>query len=158
FPARTLKGAWANEFVPAYRCPPSDQYLLRKGYAPPFTSWGPGVQIVRDEVSGLGYPVNVSITGKSYYEERTTPNLFSGTLTGFPNSSATNWLWGGDHSYRIILHCTSDRCNGTDNVGKPPRCRGGTADRPRQAGSAIRPDRPVNARGQPHFIDASSNG
>jgi hypothetical protein len=156
FPQRTLSGAWANEYVPAYRCPPSHPYLLNKTYAPPFTSWGSGVEIVRDEVSGLGYPVSVAITGMSYYKEKTAPNLFGGTRTGFPNSSATNWLWGGTHSYRIVLHCTSNRCSGTDNVGRPPGCRGAIADRPRRAGSAIRPDGPNGRRDEPNFINASN--
>ena len=139
FPERSLSGAWANEYVPAYECPSDHPYLWNHSYAPPFTSWGPGVEIVRDDVDGLGNPIQVSITGFSYFTERTAPNLFSGTLTGFPNSSATNWLWGGTHYYRIVLHCTSDRCGGTDNVGPPPGCPSSpTADRPPQAASAKR--------------------
>src|SRR5436190_4766926 len=47
FPQRTLSGAWANEYVPAYKCPSDHQYLLRKKYAPSFNTWGPGVEIVR---------------------------------------------------------------------------------------------------------------
>jgi hypothetical protein len=150
FPERTLSGAWANEYVPAYVCPSDHPYRLNKNYAPSFNTWGPGVEIVRDDVSGLGFPVNVLITGNSYFNERTPPNLFSGTLTGFPNSSATNWLWGGTHHYRIVLHCTSDRCHGTDLVGRPPGCaRGAIADRPRQAGSAKRLDWSGSSPGQP---------
>jgi hypothetical protein len=149
FPQRTLSGAWANEYVPAYICPSDHPYRLRKNYAPSFNTWGDGVEIVRDEVSGLGFPVNVLITGNSYFKERTPPNLFSGTLTGFPNSSATNWLWGGTHSYRIILHCTSDRCHGTDLVGRPPSCgRGAIADRPRRAVSTMRLNWPGGSPGQ----------
>ena len=139
FPQRNLSGAWANEFVPAYRCPSGHQYLLRKRYSPSFTSWGPGVEIVRDEVSPWGFPVNVAVQNFSYFNERTPPNLFSGT-TGSPlGGSATNWLWGGSHWYRIILHCTSDRCHGTDLVGQPPGCaRGAIADRPRRAVNTMR--------------------
>ncbi len=139
FPRRTLSGAWANEYVPAYECPSDHPYRLNKNYAPSFNTWGAGVQIVRDDVSGLGFPVDVKITGSSYFSEPTPPNLFSGTLTDFPNSSATNWLWGGTHWYRIVLHCSSNRCHGTDLVGSPPGCASGAiADRPRQAGIAKR--------------------
>jgi hypothetical protein len=138
FPQRTLSGAWANEYVPAYKCPSDHPYRLNKNYAPSFNTWGAGVEIVRDEVSGLGFPVNVLITGNSYFNEPTPPNLFSGTLTGFPNSSATNWLWGGTHYYRIVLHCSSNRCHGTDLVGPPPGCPSAIADRPRQAASTKR--------------------
>jgi hypothetical protein len=138
FAARTLNGSWANEFVPAYKCPAGHQYLLNQNYAPSFTTWGPGVEIWFDSTP-LGTPVDVAITGYSYFDEPTPPNLFSGTRTGFPNSSATNWLWGGSHWYRIVLHCTSDRCHGTDQVGTPPGCPGATADlgasRQRRAGS-----------------------
>ena len=147
FPARTLKGAWANEYVPAYSCPGAFPYLLDKNYAPRFATWGPGVEIQRNQFRDLGYPIQVNITGKSYFNEATRPNLFSGTLTGFPNSSATNWLWdlgmggrGGPNSYQIILHCTSNRCEATDAVGRPPGCaRGAIADRPPRAASAKRP-------------------
>jgi hypothetical protein len=135
FPQRTLSGAWANEYVPAYQCPPDHPYLLNQTYSPPFTSWSPGVDVVREEVPG-GYPINVSITGNSYFKEPTPPNLFSGTLTGFPNSGATNWLWGGAHWYRIVLHCSSNRCHGTDLVGSPPGCPSAIGDRPRKARSA----------------------
>lgn len=149
FSQRTLSGAWANEYVPAYRCPSDHPYRLNKNYAPSFNTWGAGVEIARDEVSGLGFPVNVLITGNSYFKERTAPNLFSGTLTGFPNSSVTNWLWGGTHWYRIILHCTSDRCHGTDLVGRPPGCaRGAIADRPRRAASPMRLNWPGGSPGQ----------
>jgi hypothetical protein len=127
FPARTLDGPWKNEYVPAYKCPAGHPYLLNKNYAPSFKTWGSGVEIWFDS-GPAGTPIDVDITGFSYYEEPTAPNLFSGTLTGFPNSSATNWLWGGTHWYRIVLHCTSDRCHGTDLVGSPPGCGGGTAD------------------------------
>ncbi len=135
FPARTLSGAWANEYVPAYECPSDHPYLLNNNYAPPFTTWGPGVEIRGDDTPA-GRPIDVAITGYSYFNEPTPPNLFSGTLTGFPNSSATNWLWGGTHWYQVVLHCSSNRCHGTDQVGPPPDCPGGAiADRPRQAGS-----------------------
>jgi hypothetical protein len=94
-------------------------------------------------------PIDVNITGYSYFEERTPPNLFSGTLTGFPNSSASNWVWGGTHWYRIVLHCTSDRCHGTDLVGPPPGCPDADADRGRQAGSAKRLGSSGSSLGQP---------
>jgi hypothetical protein len=127
FPARTLNGSWANEYVPAYKCPAGHPYELNKNYAPSFKTWGAGVEIWFDSTPA-GTPIDVNITGHSYFEEPTPPNLFSGTLTGFPHSSATNWLWGGMHWYRIVLHCTSDRCHGTDLVGTPPGCPGAIAD------------------------------
>jgi hypothetical protein len=148
FPQRTLSGAWANEYVPAYKCPSDHPYLLNHGYAPPFTSWGPGVEVVREEVSPWGFPINVSITGNSYFDEPTPPNMFSGTLTGFPNSSATNWAWGGTHWYRIVLHCSSNRCHGTDLVGPPPGCPGATGDRPRRARSATPVSHPGSSSSQ----------
>jgi hypothetical protein len=125
FDVRKLSGPWKHEYVPAYRCPADHPYLLNQGYAPPFTSWGPGVEIQEDETVR---PIGVSITGFSYFEEKARPNLFSGTLTGFPASSATNWLWGGEHWYKVVLHCTSDRCNGTDLVGTPPGCPSAVID------------------------------
>jgi hypothetical protein len=118
--------------VPAYECPAGHPYLLNHGYAPPYTSWGPGVDIEEDDSA---HPINVSITAFSYFNRKTPPNLFSGTLTGFPNSSATNWLWGGDHWYKLVLHCTSERCRGTGLVGSPPgRPEAAIADRPRRRG------------------------
>ena len=125
FPVRSLSGAWANEYVPAYRCPADHQYLLNQGYSPPFTSWGPGVQIMEDQTPNA---IGVSIEGNSYFDEPSPPNLFSGTLTGFPNSSAINWLWGGTHWYKVVLHCSSNRCHGTDLVGPPPDCPGAAID------------------------------
>jgi hypothetical protein len=40
FPARTLSGSWANEYVPACRCPAGHPYLLNQNYAPPFKTSG----------------------------------------------------------------------------------------------------------------------
>jgi hypothetical protein len=104
FPARTLSGLWSNEYVPAYICapPPGDPtgrlFLQDQNYAPGGTSVPNGV-----EVQGLG-PIGVSITG-------TSPGIplsprATGTLTGFPYSSATNWTTG-TNSYKVILHCTA---------------------------------------------------
>jgi hypothetical protein len=100
FPARTLTGLWANEYVPAYKCPSDHPWLdARKDYAPSGTSLPVGVQ-----VEGLG-SIGVSITGHS---TATSPygDVAAGTLTGYPNSSATNWTIGSA-SYRVILHCTN---------------------------------------------------
>jgi hypothetical protein len=125
FDVRKLSGGWDNEYVPAYRCPAAYPYLLNHGYAPPFTSWGPGVEIQEDSDAR---PIGVSISLFSYFKEKARPNLFSGTLTGYPASSATNWIWGGDHWYKVVLHCTSDRCRGTDLVGAPPGCPSAVMD------------------------------
>lgn len=119
FPRRPLSGAWSNEFVPAYKCPDSHPWVRNKTYAPAFTSWGDGVEIQEDQSD---FAIGVSISGQSL---RATPypnDMKNGTLTGFPNSSATNWLWGGDHWYKVVLHCTSDACRSTDKVGPPKGC------------------------------------
>lgn len=121
FPDRGLSGAWANEYIPAYQCPSDHPYMVSKEYAPSFTNWGPGVEIQEDDSSR---PINVSITGLRLLEAPLA-NVFGGTYTGFPSSSATNWLWGGSHWYKVVLHCTSDKCHGTDQVGAPPGCGGG---------------------------------
>ena len=121
FPHRDLSGAWANEFVPAYECPTDHPYLVSKEYAPPFTSWGAGVEIQEDDSR---FPIDVSITSQRLLQPPLA-NVFGGTYTGFPNSGATNWLWGGSHWYKVVLHCTSDKCHSTDNVGPPPGCGSG---------------------------------
>jgi Ca2+-binding RTX toxin-like protein len=98
FAARSLSGLWANEFVPAYKCPTSHPYLYAHNYAPFGTSLIGGVEVV-----GLG-PIGVSITGfmsiDLLHEFRVT-----GTDTGTFNSSATNWTTG-TNSYQVKLHCT----------------------------------------------------
>jgi hypothetical protein len=121
FPHRGLSGAWANEFVPAYECPTDHPYLVSKDYAPPFTSWGAGVEIQEDDSR---FPIGVSISSQRLLQPPLA-NVFGGTYTGYPNSSATNWLWGGSHWYKVVLHCTSDKCHSTDNVGPPPGCGSG---------------------------------
>jgi hypothetical protein len=70
------------------------------------------------------HAINVSITGLRLLEAPLA-NVFGGTYTGFPNSSATNWLWGGTHWYKLVLHRTSDKCHATDQVGPPPGCDDG---------------------------------
>jgi hypothetical protein len=137
FAKRTLSGSWVNEYVPAYECPGDHPYVVSKGYAPPFTSWGAGVEIQEDDGA---FPIGVSITGQKLLQPPLA-NIFGGTLTGYPNSSATNWLWGGSHWYKVVLHCTSDKCHGTDLVGPPPGCPGGAGDKPRARVSAARPAR-----------------
>jgi hypothetical protein len=88
FPARSLTGLWANEYVPAYQCPPSHPYLYDASYAPAGTSLPRGVGVL-----GLG-PIGMSITGiktKRVTVDEITSIYLIGTDTGFPNSSATNW-------------------------------------------------------------------
>lgn len=127
FPLRILTGAHSNEYVPAYQCPADHPYLLAQGYSPPGSNWDVGVQIQEDWGD---LPIGVSITGESLLEKGVPPlaNLFDGTLTDFPNSSATNWDWFHAHWYKVVLHCTSDKCQGTDRVGPPPGCDGGAID------------------------------
>jgi hypothetical protein len=106
FASRTLSGLWANEYVPAYKCPGNHPYLLGQGYAPAGTYLPLGV-----EVQGLG-PIGVSITATSSYASHS-----AGTLTGGTNSSATNWTFG-TNSYKVILHCTSDQSHGAVYTGQ----------------------------------------
>jgi hypothetical protein len=91
--------------VPAYKCPTSHPYLYDHHYTPVGTSVPRGV-----EVSGLG-PIGVSITDFTTTTLATKAIYTTGTRTGFPNSSATNWEID-TNSYQVILHCTSDPDNG----------------------------------------------
>jgi Ca2+-binding RTX toxin-like protein len=105
FAARSLSGLWANEYVPAYQCPPSHPYLYDHRYAPAGTSLLQGVGVL-----GLG-PIGMSITGIKTKDVTTSNGVTSiyliGTDTGVPNSSATNWETG-TNSYQVQLHCTND--------------------------------------------------
>jgi RTX calcium-binding nonapeptide repeat (4 copies) len=104
FAARSLSGLWANEYVPAYQCPPSHPFLYNESYAPAGTSLVRGVGVL-----GLG-PIGMSITGiktKRVTVDEITSIYTIGTDTGWPNSSATNWETD-TNSYQIQLHCTSD--------------------------------------------------
>jgi hypothetical protein len=106
FPGRSLSGLWANEYVPAYKCPTSHPYLYSQNYAPFGTALPKGV-----EVAGLG-PIGVSITGKLTVWEGVL-NLSSyavGTRTGGANSSATSWSLD-TNSYQVKLHCTKSESN-----------------------------------------------
>jgi hypothetical protein len=107
FPARALNGLWANEYVPAYRCPPRYPYLVNGDWVPSGTIVPPGV-----EIEGLG-PIGVSITVTlgEHGGDRAT-----GTSTGFPDSSATNWTFGTAH-YKVILHCTNSPQRGYSDQG-----------------------------------------
>ena len=104
FTARSLSGLWANEYVPAYQCPPSHPFLYDENYAPAGTALPQGVGVL-----GLG-PIGISITGVKM--KRVTVNEITsiytiGTYTGWPNSSATNWEFD-TNSYQVQLACTSD--------------------------------------------------
>jgi hypothetical protein len=135
FPERTLSGPWANEFVPAYQCPDDHPYVLDETYGPPFTTWGDGVEIREDQSD---FRIGVSITGQFLVDSPYPNDVLGGTLTGFPNSSATNWLWGGTHWYKVVLHCTSNACHSTDLVGRPTGCRGNARPQLAQRGRASR--------------------
>jgi RTX calcium-binding nonapeptide repeat (4 copies) len=107
FHARSLSQLWDSENVPAYRCPTSHPYLLNEDHAPPGTSLPRGV-----EVTGLG-PIGVSITGI-----KTSGGWAVGTLTGFPNSSATSWSLN-TNSYQVKLHCSRTNRNSYWFAGRP---------------------------------------
>jgi hypothetical protein len=105
FPRRTLDGFWKNEFVPAYKCPPSHPYLFRRDYAPFGTSLPQGVE-VRGLRSGN---VGASITGISTIKVEGRDGRYpTGALTGPGQSSATSWKFDGEAIYQVLLHCTSD--------------------------------------------------
>ncbi len=98
-----------TEYVPAYRCPHSDPWLLKKtvteGRRMP-----PGVLF---ETSGQS--VDASITGMSKKEgkqEQRGHKVYvfeyaTGTLTGFPNSGVFNW-GARSADYTISIFCTAD--------------------------------------------------
>ena len=140
FPVRTLDGL-RNEFVPAYKCPADHPYrsiynFIDQPNGPFGWSVGPGVGVQEDWGD---YPVALSITGVSSVQDPgfSSGVLWTGTTTGFPNSSATNWN-SKSHWYRVVLHCTSNRCHGTaqlagdrsgpnPNNGDPPaNCSNGS--------------------------------
>jgi hypothetical protein len=102
---RHLNGFWANENVPAYRCPASHPYLENRNYAPFGTSLIPGVSIVQERDP---WPIGVSITlatPASDTGEMYPPAV--GIKGGAGNASATNWTFGSA-SYQVVLHCTAD--------------------------------------------------
>ncbi len=107
FHARSLSQLWDSENVPAYKCPATHPYLYAHDYAPAGTSLPMGV-----EVSGLG-PIGVSITGI-----KTSGGWAIGTLTGFPNSSATSWSIN-TNSYQVKLHCSKTTANSYWFAGRP---------------------------------------
>jgi hypothetical protein len=107
FHARSLSQLWDSENVPAYKCPPSHAYLHAQSYAPFGTSLPDGV-----EVTGLG-PIGVSISGI-----KTSGGWAIGTLTGFPNSSATSWSID-TNSYQVKLHCSKTTANSYWFAGRP---------------------------------------
>jgi hypothetical protein len=104
FPARSLSGLWANEYVPSYRCPADYRYLQRTATYRQFGNTTPlGV-----EIRGLG-PIAVSITG--IFAPAGNSQLIGQIQTGYPNSSATNWTFG-TNSYEVVLHCASNAAYG----------------------------------------------
>ena len=109
FDRRLLRpGLVKSDYVPAYRCPASHPWLLKKtlteGRILPA-----GVKFTADP------DVAVNITGVSKKEGKTEKqghkvyafDYATGTLTGFPNSSVTNW-GARDAYYRLSLYCTGD--------------------------------------------------
>ncbi|WP_338176759.1 hypothetical protein [Candidatus Dormiibacter inghamiae] len=105
FPARSLTGFWANEYVPAYRCPSDHPYL--RVILSPDVGVPDGVETRPKEPR----PIGVAITGVSSVASQgpqplVEPRLTTGTLTGFPHSSATNWSTS-TNTYQVVLNCTS---------------------------------------------------
>jgi hypothetical protein len=101
FPTRSLPKFWQNEYVPSYKCPASHPWLVNQQYEPLRMELLKGVQVNQNFV-------DVNITGgRKTFDPKA--NYFTGTLTGFPYSSATSWATAGDGAYQIVLHCTSNR-------------------------------------------------
>jgi hypothetical protein len=112
FARRSLTGFWANEYVPADKCPPSHPWLLAQSYSPAGTSLIEGVAVQQD----WPWKIGVSITGDSHaYSPDRGELIDTGTATGFLLSSATNWTIG-TNSYQVILHCTSNPDHGSATV------------------------------------------
>lgn len=107
FETRSFSKFLQNEFIPAYACPLDHPYLLGQSFAPAGTSLPLGVQVYT-------FNVGVSITGA---QKKYGTNYLSGTYTGFPYSSATNWALDGRGSYKVVLHCTSNADHGTIQGG-----------------------------------------
>jgi hypothetical protein len=59
--------------------------------------------------------VVVSMSGGSYVTGSDGTLYCTGTYTGSPYSSATNWD-GPNSSYQIIPHCTSDRSQASQSA------------------------------------------
>ena len=109
FATRRLNGFWANEYVPAYRCPSDHPYLFSDRFVPGGVLVPRGVEIVQGHPSSA-WPIGIVIS--LWSETRTSiGTIATGTTTGFSNSTATNWTLG-TAAYQVILHCTSEKSHG----------------------------------------------
>jgi hypothetical protein len=109
-------GANRRAFVPAYKCPASHPYLLGNNYAPFLTRLPKGVENIEPESP---WPIGMSISGVSTTKvnfKGTDRSIVTGTKTGFPDSSLTNWS-GSEKPFKIVLHCTSDIFHGYHTGG-----------------------------------------
>lgn len=110
FPRRTLVGAWKSEYVPAYRCPVDHPFLINRQYFGPLNGWSYyGVQVLEDRDE---FPIAIAINDWFTTRPPYPPGLVYGTMTGPLKSLATNWIWGSDHWYQIVLHCTDQQSRG----------------------------------------------
>ena len=100
---RTLSGWWANEHVPAYKCPSSQPFLEKHNYAPVGTSLIPGVSINEEYEP---WPIGVSITLATPGFQQSTQNHYAVGIHPIA-SSVTNWTFGTSW-YQVVLHCTAD--------------------------------------------------
>jgi hypothetical protein len=107
FPKRVLRGLWANEYVPAYKCPSDHPYLLDRRLVPDGVIAPKGVEIDQGGRGGT-WAVGIVISGISSTRAPNGTTVLTGTHSGFSNSTATNWSTG-TATYRVILHCTSDQ-------------------------------------------------
>jgi hypothetical protein len=108
FESRDLAGFWDNEYVPAYKCPANFPYLVNRKYGDMNVPLGVDVRTDNTDLFITGTSTT-KIGDREYY---------TGTKTGFSNSSATNWDWhNGVSSYTIRLNCTSDITNAAFPTG-----------------------------------------
>jgi hypothetical protein len=107
FPKRVLSGLWANEYVPAYKCPSDHPYLLDRRLVPDGVIAPKGVEIDQGGRGGT-WAIGIVISGISSTRAPNGTTVLTGTHSGFSNSTATNWSTG-TATYRVSLHCTSDQ-------------------------------------------------
>ena len=108
FPDVPING-WETKYVPAYQCPANYKWLENHSYSPG-RSVPLGFQVIDEETTGVGVTVTGNSTdlGKSQVANGKTYDFYysTGTLTGFPNSSMTNYDVQ-THGVIFGIYCTN---------------------------------------------------
>lgn len=108
FPDVPIQG-WESKYVPAYQCPTDYKWLQNQSYSPG-RSVPLGFQVIDEEKSGVGVTVTGNSTdlGKTEIANGKTYGFYysTGTLTGFPNSSMTNYDVQ-THGMIFGIYCTN---------------------------------------------------